>query len=59
MSIRLPLYRIVREIPPISSDASSTIGFTSVRRSNSSAAVNPAGPAPMITACFDMDDPAR
>ena len=48
----MPLYRIVREIPPISSDASSTIGFTPVLRRNSSAAVNPAGPAPITIAFF-------
>src|ERR1700722_3464932 len=50
MSIRLPLYLIVREIPPISSLASRRIGLISVRRSNSRPAVNPAGPAPIITA---------
>jgi len=44
------LYRIVREIPPISCDASSKIGLMSVLRNNSNPAVKPAGPAPIITA---------
>src|SRR5947209_15914493 len=50
ISIRLPLWRIVQEIPPMRSPASSTIGRIEDRRQSSNAAVNPAGPAPMITA---------
>src|ERR1700722_7833144 len=37
-------------MPPISCEASSTIGCTSVLRRNYSAAVSPAGPAPMMMA---------
>src|SRR5277367_1637589 len=58
MSIRLPLCRIVREMPPISWLASSTMGCTSERRRNSRAAVRPAGPAPMSRAVFGMKTPA-
>src|ERR1035437_8187301 len=58
ISIRLPLYRTVREIPPISRDASSTIGLISECFRNSKAAVNPAGPAPIIRAVllFELFD---
>src|SRR5690348_1685929 len=52
MSMRLPLWRIVQEMPPMRFVASSTTGRTSERRRSSSAAVRPAGPAPMMMALF-------
>ena len=56
MSIRLPLCFTVREMPPNSRVASSTVtSYASAPPSfiNSHAAVRPAGPPPMITTvCF-------
>src|SRR5271155_4535175 len=43
---------MVFEIPPTWLSASKTIGVISERRSNSRAAVSPAGPAPATTAIF-------
>ena len=50
ISIRLPLYTTVLEIPPISFNCSMIIGLMSVLVTNSYAAVKPAGPAPTINA---------
>src|SRR3954468_5096023 len=50
ISIRLPLYSTVREMPPMYVLFSSSMGFTSDRVSSSYAAVKPAGPAPMMIA---------
>src|ERR1700723_268623 len=58
ISMRLPLWRMGREMPPISWLASSTMGWTSERRRNSRAAVSPAGPAPMSKAVLGMNTPA-
>src|ERR1700691_5328142 len=57
MSMRFPLCLTVREMPPISWLASSTMGCTSERRRNSRAAVSPAGPAPMRRAVLGMNTP--
>src|SRR6185437_16139973 len=60
ISIRLPLYRTVRDMPPISREASMTIGLISDCFRNSSAAVSPAGPAPIIKAFLPRSDlPSR
>src|SRR3984893_2438495 len=50
--MRLPRYSTVLEIPPTCASASNTTGVMSDRRKSSSAAVNPAGPAPAMTAIF-------
>src|SRR5262249_53191263 len=47
---------MVFEMPPTWRSASNTIGRTSDRCSSSYAAVRPAGPAPTMTAVFDIDD---
>ena len=49
MSMRLPLNCTVLEMPPRSPLASSTMTRHRAPRSNSRAAVSPAGPAPMMT----------
>src|ERR1700730_3042711 len=51
-SIRFPRYTTVFEIPPTCVSNSKTWGVISDRRSSSSAAVSPAGPAPTMTADF-------
>src|ERR1700733_5179725 len=43
---------MVLEMPPTCASASKTMGAISDRRKSSSAAVNPAGPAPAMTAIF-------
>ena len=54
MSILLPSLFTVLDIPPTKELSSSTKGLMSVCLSSSRAAVNPAGPAPIITAVFPI-----
>src|SRR4051794_7462798 len=49
MSNRQPSRSTVREMPPTTESASSTVGVIPCRTASSYAAVSPAGPAPMIT----------